>query len=135
MQRTEWNFPYTADVLLEAAKRKIAHHKSRLAFWERKKGETMGKIKESGIEIDESLAEDDFKLSNSYRRGPTVQINNELLRDLEECVTKIKEHKSKTEGYLAWAEVLGSQGKASFPLNQDDWLYFFSYGHTPSTES
>ena len=122
MKRTSWEFPYTADKLLDAAKAKYDHHSVRLKWWEDKKAQVIETVKAEGIEIDESLAD---IISNSYHRGPSVQIRTDLVRDVQECVSKIQEHRAKIEDYDAWMQVLSSQGQASFNLNHDDWLFFF----------
>lgn len=122
MKRTAWEFPYTADKLLEAATLKNAFHTERLTWWEEKKKEVMEKIKSEGLEIDESVA---VRYSNSGRRT-SVQVRDDLLRDLNECTQKTEEHKNKVKDYSGWIEVLASQGQSAFPLHQEDWLFFFS---------
>lgn len=122
MNRSKWEFPYAADKLLDAARAKHQHHTVRLKWWEDKKAETMEKVKAEGLEFDESLAD---KLSSAYNRQTTVQIREDLLRDLQECVGKIREHRDKTNDYDAWMQVLASQGSAAFVLHQEDWLFFF----------
>lgn len=123
MNRQNWKFPYTAEVLCEAARKKVDYHKSRVTWWTDKQAETLAKIKESGIEVDTSLAN---LVSNTYSRGMSVSINDVLQRDMQECVGKIVEHRAKVEDYSAWVEVLESQGKAHFDLHQEDWLFFFA---------
>lgn len=125
MQRDKWEFSYGADKLLDAATAKQNHHATRLQWWEKQKEEVITKIKAEGLEIDESMAAEFSNKVSSYARHTTVQVRDDLLRDLNECVNKVKEHSVKIEGYSAWIQVLASQGSASFPLNQDDWLYFF----------
>lgn len=121
MNREAWEFPYTADKLLEAATVKSAFHTERLAWWEDKKKEVMDKIRAEGLEIDESVA---LGYSNSGRHT-SVSVRNDLLTDLNECAQKTVEHKSKLQDYDAWMQVLASQGSAMFALHQGDWLYFF----------
>lgn len=101
---------------------KCTHHNDRLKWWEDKKISVVEKVKTEGIGIDESLAN---LTSNSYARGLTVQIRTDLVRDLQECVGKIQEHRSKVADYDAWMQVLTSQGQSSFSLDQEDWLFFF----------
>jgi len=125
MNRDKWTFPYTADKLLEAATNKKAFHEGRLQWWADKRKEVEAKIRSEGIEIDDTLADVvSNKFSGGYRE-PQVQIRNDLVKDLEECVTKAREHQLKIRDYDAWIQVLASQGQATFPLNQDDWLFFF----------
>ncbi len=122
--RDKWEFQYTADKLTEACKVKIKHHTERLDWWTNKQKEVKGIIQKEGIEIDESLVDDDFKLSNTYR-GASVSIRNDLVDDLTETVSKIKEHRGKLLNYTGWEQVLASQGSKALMLTQSDWLYFF----------
>ncbi len=127
MNRTSWKFSYQADKLLEAAELKRNWHEGRLNWWVKKREEIKDKIRAEGIEIDESVAYDDehYKFSSNVNRGPSVNIRNDLVVDLNECVSKVKEHQAKIRDYNSWIQVLASQGQASFDLNQDDWLFFF----------
>jgi hypothetical protein len=121
MYRSGWKFSYAADKLLAAATTKKNWHEGRLKWWDDKKKEVMTSIKAEGLEIDESVA---LGYSNSSR-NTSVNIRTDFLRDLNECIGKISEHKTKLQDYDAWTQVLASQGQASFDLNQDDWLFFF----------
>lgn len=121
MNRNEWEFSYQADKLLQAALSKQAHHVDRLKWWETQKASVMDKIKAEGIEIDESLS--NFT-SNAYRQ-PTVHVRNDLLTDMQECVSKVAEHRAKVAEYDAWGQVLSSQGQSALKLHHDDWHFFF----------
>jgi len=126
MNRDEWKFPYTADKLLEAATAKKTFHEGRLTWWQDKQKEVESTIKSEGIEIDESVAAGiGTYTSTSLHRGAQVSIRHDLVRDLQECVGKVSEHREKIKGYDAWAQVLASQGQSSFDLHQEDWLFFF----------
>jgi hypothetical protein len=128
MNRDKWNFSYRVDAILDGAVRKLAHHKARLRWWENQKDEIMARIKSEGIEIDESLAAGGARamLSNSYGRNPTVQIRNDFVNDLGECVGKIREHRNRTDDYSAWVQVLEAQKPDMMhEMTHDDWLFFF----------
>lgn len=122
MNRTQWIFSYPANTLFDAAMEKRRHHAERLGWWEQKKAEVVTTIRAEGIEVDESLAD---LISNSYQRGGTVHVRADLVRDVQECVQKIREHRAKVEDYDGWAQVLSSQGSTTFGLHQEDWLFFF----------
>ena len=125
MKRTSWEFQYSADILVKATSDKKDYHISRLQWWENQKKAVMEKIKSEGLEIDDSLVEG-TKFSNSnYSRGTSVSVRYDLQEDLTECVDKIKEHTNKRNEYDAWFQVLGAHGLTMFPLNHDDWLFFF----------
>ena len=121
MNRNSWKFSYTADKLLDAANAKTSFHEGRLSWWAKKKEEVLSSIRSEGLEIDESVA---LGYTNSGR-NTSVNIRNDLLKDLNECVSKITEHTGKLKEYNAWIQVLHSQGQAALDLNQDDWLFFF----------
>lgn len=128
MNRDEWEFEYTADVLLKAATIKKSYHEERNSWWKNKKEGVIGTIKAEGIEFDDSLVQENLgsKFSNSgYNRGTTVQVRNDLLLDLNECKEKIKEHHDKAIGYGSWMQILDTQGVKLLKLHQNDWLYFF----------
>ncbi len=124
MNRDEWKFSYTADRLLEAAMGKKEFHLGRLDWWSKKQKEVEGTIRSEGIEIDESVASAITNYSTAHR-GAQVNIRGDLVRDLQECVVKVSEHREHIKNYDAWAQVLSSQGSSSFDLHQDDWLFFF----------
>lgn len=121
MNRSNWKFPYAANILLDAATEKNSFHSDRLSWWQKKKDEVLTQIKAEGLEIDESVA---LGYSNSGR-NTSVSVRTDLLRDLNECVGKITEHTGKVKEYDSWMQVLKSQGQAAFDLFQDDWLFFF----------
>lgn len=126
MNRDAWEFPYTADVLLKAAYGKVEFHTERITVWEKAQEETKQKIRDSGLHIDEGVdIGPGTTIYNSRNAGPQVTINDEMLRHLNEAIAKVRQHRDKIKDYGAWAEVLASQGQASFPLNHDDWLFFF----------
>lgn len=123
MKRNDWEFPYSIGELNIASKVKHDHHMARLQWWNDKKAETIDKVKAEGIEIDESLAD---QISNSYGRGAQVQIRNDLVKDLQECVSKIREHRERVTEYDSWLQVLSAQSATrQLLLNQKDWLFFF----------
>lgn len=120
--RTGWEFNYKASDVLRGATDKLNHHKARTEWWAKKKAETVARIRSEGLEINESVAD---LHSNSYNRGASVQVRNDLMRDLQECGEKGREHREKSDDYAAWVQVLESQGEAHFPLHHDDWMFFF----------
>lgn len=123
MNRKTWEFPYPADKLLAAAQAKFDHHHGRQHWWQYKRDEVMAKIKEGGIEIDESVA---APFTGKSYRDPSVQLDVGLVRDMDECLAKVREHRDKATEYDGWVQVLGSQGQTMLPLHVDDWLFFFS---------
>ena len=122
MKRHEWEFSFTGAQLLAGAEKKLTHHQGRLEFWLRKKGETLAKIRESGIDVHESVAGSAY---SNARQQPRVVIDATLQADLTECAEKIEEHRELAESYRGWVQVFGEQRDARQQLHHDDWLYFF----------
>jgi hypothetical protein len=127
--RDKWEFTYQVDQVLAGAKAKHAFHTSRLEWWEKKKDETLAKIKAEGLEIDDSIVNELGKtgyMSNRANRGVTVTINEEMERDLVECTNKIDQHRGKVMSYDNWVQVLSAQPSMSIlHLTQEDWVYFY----------
>jgi hypothetical protein len=123
--RKDWRFPYTTTRVLEGAKTKALFHAERLAFWQRKQTETMERIKSDGLQVQTSLAGSNY--SNVNRGfGAQVVVDATLQRDLDECETKIHEHKAKADTYRGWVEVLAAQrGDVTVELDHEDYLFFF----------
>lgn len=127
--REQWKFNYKVCDILEAANYKVDWHKGRHDWWVAKKKEVLDKIRQEGLEIDESVAADQFssyKISNTGRQTQ-VLIRDDLMRDLNECSSKTEEHKNKIASYEAWVAVLSAQPENNMlELDQSDWLYFFN---------
>jgi hypothetical protein len=123
MRRDEWEFEFSAGKLAEAAMGKKAHHEDRLAFWENAKLKTMHEVKETGIEVNESIASQFSSKTAAY--GPQVQVRTDLQTKLTECYNKMKEHGNKIREYDGWVQVLSANAEARLKLTADDYLYFF----------
>jgi hypothetical protein len=69
----------------------------------------MDAIKSGGIQVEESMAPSN--MSTAYNRGSTVMIRDDLNRDLQECVAKIREHDARAKEYNGWVQVLDNRGE------------------------
>lgn len=128
MLRLEWKFTRLGGELAEAAQRQLDRRRERLEYWREKKGEVMAKIRESGIDINESMAAQIQNYSSTQfgnRQAATVTIDEQMLEDLNECLDKIKTHDGAVRDYTAWVQVLGSNRNQSLELDQNDWMFFF----------
>lgn len=123
MKRNDWTFEYTASKLAEAAAKKRDSHTKKLKWWEDKKAETMKRVAEAGIEVQDSVA---ASYSNTKGwAGPQIKIDAGLQRDLTECQTKILEHHELVQAYDGWHQVFSANPEARLPLTHDDFLFFF----------
>jgi len=124
MKRHEWEFDYTAKKLAEAAEIKKVAHGKRLEWWEKKKTETMEKVRATGIEIRDSVAASYSNTKGNY--GPQIEVDAGMQRDLTECQSKILEHTDLIKQYDGWLQVLNANPEARLSLDHQDWLFFFS---------
>jgi len=123
MNRNEWTFSYSGGKLAEAALKKMQYRYSREEFWKNKKEEIMDEIRKTGLEINESIA-DQFS-NSSYGSGPTLTVNAELQKKMKETVAKIQEHNYTARQYSGWLQVMRVNKEMSYALTIDDWLFFF----------
>lgn len=123
MLRNEWKFDYTASTLADAALAKRNAHEGKLHWWENKKAEVMTKVRESGIEVHESVAASYSNTKGSF--GPQITIDATLQRDLQECQEKILSHTTLIQAYDGWVQVLTNNLEVRLTLHHDDWLFFF----------
>lgn len=127
--RGNWEFEYSGADLYVAANKKEAFRRQRLVWWKDQKDKVMATIKESGLEVQESLALQYQSASNNINpmRGGAAQIvvRNDLQDKLNECHSKIREHEAAAIEYNAWAQVFAANIEQKFALKQNDWLFFF----------
>lgn len=125
-KRDEWEFEYTAKALAIGAEGQKAFRLSRVQAWTDSKAKLMVEIKESGIDINESLAAQMSSYSNNTNAAaPTVSIKPDLQRKLSECHGKIMAHTQAAAEYDGWIQVLNANSENRVKLTQADWLYFF----------
>jgi len=123
--RGKWKFNKSTDDLKVAAAKKALFRKGREDFWKSKFDEVMAEIKNSGIEVNESI-NSGYSTSNTGYRKPEIQVKPELEEKIGECHNKIKEHSNAFAAYNAWAQVFEGNPGVVMELNFNDWLYFFS---------
>lgn len=123
-KRSDWTFEYTAGKLAEAAVSKCDHHKSRVEWWTAQKKLVMDRIRESGIEIHDSVAEQ-YTSNRTRGVGPQIVIDATLQRDLGECQGKINEHSDLVKQFDGWAQVLNAHPESRLALDHSDFLFFY----------
>ena len=127
-RRPYWVFTYKGDALLYGAKAQLEFRLSRVKAWKDAKDKIMAEIRQSGIEITESVASSMnlYSKSNTMAgRAPTVSIRADLEEKLVECHNKIEEHQRSADQYQSWVAILESNKENTYELTYDDWLYFF----------
>lgn len=130
--RHEWEFEYNGAQLAEAAALQRDFRITRVKVWEDQKAAVIQRIRESGINVNDSLVErlrnnpDQAKyLGTQARRGAQITIDETMQTDLDECFLKINEHMRLRNEYAAWCQVFTANPDAHVKLHHDDWVYFF----------
>lgn len=136
MQRKDWKFSYNIDTLLKGATAKRDLHEGKLKWWEGKKKETIAKVKDVGIEVQDSVAASYSSTKGNY--GPQVVIDATLQRDLSECQQKIREHDLRVRTFNGWIAVLtqaAADPSVEYYLDHEDYLFFFGDATTSSGDA
>lgn len=123
--RDEWKFTYTAAQLADGAEAQKAHRLSRVTWWTDAKTKLMAEIKESGLEVNESVAAQNGLAYSTQVMKPTLSIRGDLQQKLGECQTKINSHTTAAAEYDGWIQVLRANPGDRLELTHADWLYFF----------
>lgn len=123
MKRHEWTFTYTASRLMQEATKKRDAHAKRLEWWSNKKAETMKRVAEVGIEVQDSVAACYSNTKGHF--GPQIKIDAGLQRDLTECQEKILEHNELVSEYEGWIQVFDANPEARLELDHNDFLFYF----------
>lgn len=127
-KRDEWEFEYTASKLAEGAAKQKDFRLGRVTVWTEAKAKLMAEVKESGLEVTESVA---ALMGSTYannirgKGGPTINVRADLQTKLQECHSKIQSHQQAADEYDGWVQVLTANPEARLKLTQADWLYFF----------
>jgi histidinol-phosphate/aromatic aminotransferase/cobyric acid decarboxylase-like protein len=126
-KRDEWEFEYTASKLAEGAQAQKEYRLSRVKVWTEAKAKLMAEVKESGLEVTESVA---AAMGSTYANvrgagGPTINVRADLQTKLQECHAKIQAHDQAAAEYDGWVQVLAANPESRLKLTQADWLYFF----------
>lgn len=114
--RVAWEFECPSHRVLEGAIRQKTFRLSRVEWWKEAKEKVMAEIRESGIEINESIA---------AMLNYSTTVRDDLQRKLAECHRKIQEHQQAADEYEGWIQVLRANPGQRLKLTQADWLYFF----------
>lgn len=123
MNRSNWEFNYTAKQLADAADIKRDYRQSRVNWWEAEKAQRVAEIKESGLEISESVAS---SYQTSAGNGPQMIVRVDLQKKLTECHNRIQKHLEAVREYDGWLQVLEAQLPTDIlKLKHADWLFFF----------
>ncbi len=123
--RSKWEFEYTAKVLAEGARKQMDFRRERVAQWTAAKDKAMTEVRESGIEVSESMAESFANYGQTTAMGPKVMVRADLQSKLTECHGKIRQHAQAAAEYDGWVQFLEANPEARVKLTQADWLYFF----------
>ena len=114
--RREWKFQYPCSQLQEVAHEKKENHAERLKWWETQQEGVMKEVRAKGLEVREQQV-------SGGKRGEIV-IDATYQRRLNECYSKIAEHRDLTIEYKTWERVFELNPTAKVDLDAEDIQYF-----------
>lgn len=126
-ERDNWKFCFSTKEVSEAISSKLGYHKGRIAWWANRRSEVMEKLKEAGVKVTESLVAQysTTNLSNAGR-GMSVNLDQELQSQLDECVRKVNEHEKAKTAFERWNSFADSwPNDKMLDLTYEDYVYFF----------
>ncbi len=124
-RRFDWDFQCVASKLAEGAKVQRTYRLSRVEWWKEARNRIVEEIKESGVEIMESLGVQADSYTSRPRQMTQVTVRSDLQAKLSECHSKIQAHQEAADEYDAWALVLADNPNVVLSLKYGDWAYFF----------
>lgn len=124
-RRFDWDFQCVASKLAEGAKVQRAYRLSRMEWWKEARNRVIEEIKESRVEIIESLGMQAESCTSRNRQITQVTVSSDLQSKLSECHSKIQAHQEAADEYDAWALVLADHPNMVLSLENGDRAYFF----------
>jgi len=115
--RTEWKFEYNGSQLLEATKKRIAHHQERKEQWTTWLNEAKQKLENAGVTL----------VENEYTTGPDsvqIKIDPELQTRHYTCREKVKGHIREIEQYQMWERAFEKNKDIQIELDVHDIDFF-----------
>ena len=118
--RDHWEFPFTVSEVVVGVRKRIEHHKSRLAWWESELEQAEAGLKDKGFQYRERR--------NSMNRELVVVGDADLANRAKQCNDSVGRHRLKIEEFETWKRVLSAQQRhddsAQLPLKYGDIEYF-----------
>ena len=84
--REEWVFEYSSNQVLQGANQQKEFRLSKVQWWKAAKEKVMAEIRESGIEINESLAA--LTYSTTSAMSPKIKVNETLQKQIWNVIIK-----------------------------------------------
>jgi hypothetical protein len=118
--RPGWDFRYKTAQVLEAAKERAVHHKTRHDWWENEMKDAEKRLKEKGFE---------YRQEQYSRGADTVIIGDpQLVNRVAECKRKMDWHWKNHTTYEAWVRALDGKAEnepnSELVLKIDDVVFF-----------
>lgn len=114
--RQSWKFQYRGDQVLAAAVKKLGYHQDRLKSWQEESLKADKDLRATGLEFRE------MAITGGARVDAVLDPQKQSR--LNECRSKVTEHKTASEGYERWARVLTANQDQLLELDIDDATYF-----------
>ena len=115
--RDKLQFDYTGETLAVACEKKRDHHEGRHAHWAAELEIARAAFKGAGVEFR------DYSVTGGGIRTQAL-VDPLKQQRLDECSSKVTEHRAKREEYDRWARGFRANGDSHFALDPEDIAYF-----------
>lgn len=100
--RINWEFPLSVYEIRAAVDSQLAHHRSRIAWWQEQRDTAQNQLKTDGVSF--------RSYDHSGGRGVQAVIDPTISARIGDCERSIKNHQEKIDEYEAYAFGLGLKG-------------------------
>jgi len=123
MKRTEWEFEYTAESLLEASEAQFDKREARINYWREGRDKVLGQLKDEGLSVTNWNDEGFSKMSMEPRID--VQFDEKLMSRLRECEKYLGKALDEKKEFVMWIQVFSdSPSSKALQLHAQDVAYF-----------
>jgi hypothetical protein len=118
--RNTWEFRYRPSEVLDAAQKRLAHHKERLDWWQKEMSMAEKELKEKGFEYREE--------HRSMGADLVIVGDPQLAKRVSDCRRKISEHQQSLNVHETWVRALRGKAerepKTDLILKIEDVVFF-----------
>lgn len=122
MNRDKWLFEYRAGQVLAQAKKMLAWHEHRHAWWAGENETAVKTAKDRGMSVKE------FQVSGGVQAQ--MQVDPLIQQRLNQTFSKMREHEARVGLYKMWCSALAENEDSKLRLDAQD-LEFFGFGFEP----
>lgn len=118
--RTKWEFQFSCEQLLAAARARSKYHHERMEYWQGEFAVALKKAKDEGLEVNE------YAITGGVRAD--IVVNPTLKKRLDESASKIQSHRNQINEYRKYEKLFELNLSERIKLDVDDVSFFWPTG-------